>query len=104
MTISRRVACPMLASMFVVGGLDAARNPDSKVKSAEAVTRPLAERVPALDRDTRDLVRLNGLVQVGAGLLLATGRFRRLAALVLIGSIVPTTYAGHRFWEEADDM
>ncbi len=103
MSISRRVARPMLASIFVVGGLDAVRNPDSKVKSAEAVTRPLANKVSALDQDTRDLVRLNGLVQVGAGLLLASGRFRRLAALALIGSIIPTTYAGHRFWEEADD-
>ena len=26
-----------------------------------------------------------------------------LAALALIGSIVPTTYAGHRFWEETDE-
>ncbi len=85
------------------GWSDAVRNPDSKVKSAEAVTRPLAEKVPALDQDTRDLVRLNGLVQVGAGLLLASGRFRRLAALTLIGSVIPTTYAGHRFWEEMDD-
>jgi hypothetical protein len=33
---------------------------------------------------------------------LAAGKFRRLAALALIGSIVPTTYAGHRFWEESD--
>ncbi len=31
-------------------------------------------------------------------MLLAVGRFRRLAALALIASIVPTTYAAHRFW------
>lgn len=103
MSISRRLARPMLASIFVVGGADAVRDPDPKVKRAEAVTRPLAEKVPVLDRDTRDLVRLNGMVQVGAGLLLAVGRFRRLAALALIGSVIPTTYAGHRFWEEVDD-
>ncbi len=103
MSISRRLARPMLASIFVVGGADAVRDPDPKVKRAEAVTRPLADKLPVLDRDTRDLVRLNGMVQVGAGLLLATGRFRRLAALALIGSIVPTTYAGHRFWEEVDE-
>jgi uncharacterized membrane protein YphA (DoxX/SURF4 family) len=35
---------------------------------------------------------------VGAGLLLPT-RLHRLAALVLIGSIIPTTLGGHRFWE-----
>jgi uncharacterized membrane protein YphA (DoxX/SURF4 family)/ElaB/YqjD/DUF883 family membrane-anchored ribosome-binding protein len=48
------------------------------------------------------LVKLNAGVQVGGGLLLATGRFRRLSALMLIGSIVPTTWAGHRFWELED--
>jgi hypothetical protein len=41
---------------------------------------------------------------VGAGVLLATSRLPRLAAVALIGSIVPTTLAGHRFWEEADDQ
>jgi hypothetical protein len=41
-------------------------------------------------------------VQIAGGVLLATGKFRRPAALALIGSIVPTTYAGHRFWEELD--
>jgi hypothetical protein len=35
--------------------------------------------------------------------LLAIGKFRRLAALALIGSLIPTTLAGHRFWEEADE-
>jgi hypothetical protein len=48
------------------------------------------------------LVRVNGAVQIAGGVLLATGKFRRPAALALAGSIVPTTYAGHRFWEELD--
>ncbi|MBO0730635.1 MAG: hypothetical protein J2P57_15370, partial [Acidimicrobiaceae bacterium] len=37
------------------------------------------------------------------GTLMALGKFRRLAALALIGTIIPTTYAGHRFWEEEDE-
>jgi pyruvate/2-oxoglutarate dehydrogenase complex dihydrolipoamide acyltransferase (E2) component len=41
-------------------------------------------------------------VQVAGGILLAVGKFRRPAAIALIGSIIPTTYAGHRFWEELD--
>ena len=48
-------------------------------------------------------MRLNGAVQLGAGALLATGKFRRLAAVVLIGSIIPTTYAGHQFWAEDEE-
>ncbi len=103
MAISRLAARPLLSSIFIVGGVEALRHPDSKVKAAESVTGPLSERISALPSDPRALVQINAAVQVGAGLLLATGRFRRLAALALIGSIIPTTYAGHRFWEEDDD-
>jgi uncharacterized membrane protein YphA (DoxX/SURF4 family) len=104
MSVSRRIARPMLASVFIVGGIDALRNPEGKVKAAEAVTQPLTSTFPALPQDTETLVRINGAVQVAAGALLAAGKFRRLAALALLGSILPTTYAGHRFWEEADDV
>jgi putative oxidoreductase len=100
---AHRVARPMLASMFVAGGLDAVREPEGKVKRAEAVVGPLTRLVPALPDDTETFVKFNGLVQIVAGCLLAVGPLRRLAALALIASVVPTTYAGHRFWEEADD-
>jgi putative oxidoreductase len=103
MSISRRIARPMLASMFIAGGLDAIQSPEGKVKAAAAVTEPLKARFPLLPEDTATLVRLNGIVQVGAGGLLALGRFRRLAAWALAASVIPTTYAGHRFWEEVDE-
>ncbi len=103
MSTPSRIAGPLLASIFVHGGIDAYRNPESKVKAAEAVTVPLTAHIEALPEDTATLVKMNGALQVGAGALLALGKFRRLAALALIGSIIPTTYAGHRFWEEVDD-
>jgi putative oxidoreductase len=102
MALSSRVARPLLASIFVVGGWDAFWNPASKAKKAEVVTEPLAETASVQGLDAETLVRVNGAIQVGAGILLAVGKFRRLASLALIGSIVPTTYAGHRFWEESD--
>jgi uncharacterized membrane protein YphA (DoxX/SURF4 family) len=101
MALSRRIARPLLASIFVAGGLDALRNPAAKAPKAEVVTTPVGEQV---GMDPELLIRVNGAVQVGAGVLLATGKFRRLASLALIGSIVPTTYAGHRFWEETDPV
>ena len=52
--------------------------------------------------DPIDLVRVNGAVQVGAGLALAVGYAPRAAATLLGGSLVLTTLAGHRFWEERD--
>jgi putative oxidoreductase len=102
MALSRRLARPLLASIFIVGGWDAFWNPEGKVKKAAAVTDPLAEKAGVENLDAAMLVRVNGAVQIAGGVLLATGKFRRPAALALIGSIVPTTYAGHRFWEELD--
>jgi uncharacterized membrane protein YphA (DoxX/SURF4 family) len=104
MALTRRIARPLLAAVFIADGIDSLRDPERKAKAAQAVTVPLARRVPAVPDDPELLVRLNGTVQVGAGVLLAVGRFRRLAALALIASIVPTTYAAHRFWEEDDDV
>jgi putative oxidoreductase len=103
MTISSRVARPLLSGIFIFGGLEAVRNPESKVKKAEKVTKPLAGRIEALPDDAATYVRVNGGIQVAAGVLLALGKFRRLSALVLAGSIIPTTYAGHAFWDELDD-
>jgi uncharacterized membrane protein YphA (DoxX/SURF4 family) len=103
MTISRRVARPLLSSMFVVGGWDSLRNPEGKVKKADAVAQAVATRLPGLPQETETLVRINGGVMVGAGVLLAIGKLPRLASLALIGTILPTTYAGHRFWEETDE-
>jgi putative oxidoreductase len=103
MSLTRVVARPLLASVFIHGGVDALRHPESKVKAAEQVAGPIADRIPGLPDDTETLVRLNGAVMVGAGALLATGKFRRVASIALLASLLPTTYAGHRFWEETDD-
>ena len=108
MTAIRLIARPMLASIFVVGGIDAFTHAASKVPKAEKVTDQvptLAERIaPGLPvpTDPATLVRINGGVQVLAGLALATGRLPRLSSLVLAGTLVPTTYVGHPFWEEKD--
>ncbi|GAC1320977.1 MAG: DoxX family protein [Acidimicrobiales bacterium] len=101
MTITRRLARPLLASVFVTAGVDALRNPGPRATLAEPVTSAAASVLP-IPADTEMLVKLNAGVQVGAGVLLATGRFPRLAACALAASLVPTTAAGHRFWEESD--
>jgi putative oxidoreductase len=71
------------------------------VPKAEAVAPKVAEAV-GLPQDTRQLVQLNAGVQVAAGVSLALGVFPRVSALALAGSLVPTTAAGHRFWEETE--
>jgi putative oxidoreductase len=102
MTVVRRLARPLLSSMFVTGGLDSLRTAAQKAPAAESVAPPIARRVPYLPEDPESLVRINGAVQVVAGSMLAVGRFPRLSAALLAGSLVPTTLAGHRFWEEED--
>jgi len=98
----------MLASMFVVGGVYALRNAEARAKAAAPVIEkllPLAERAlpqAPIPSEPVTLVRINALAQVGAGAMLATGRVPRLAATVLAVSLVPTTAAGHRYWEETD--
>jgi putative oxidoreductase len=108
MTVSRTIARPLLASMFLVGGVNALRHPDRLALRAKPVLDrivPLvAKAAPTapLPRDHESIVRLNGAVHVGAGLALATGRAPRLSAAVLAATLVPTTLGGHRFWEEQD--
>lgn len=98
--ILRTAARALLASMFIYGGFDAVRNPSGKVAVAEDVTDPLNDRIDALPDDTETLIRANGALQVGAGLALATNTMARPAALALAASLIPTTAAGHRFWEQ----
>jgi uncharacterized membrane protein YphA (DoxX/SURF4 family) len=93
----------MVASIFVIQGYQTFRQPERVASRAESVVRPLAERIPAVPAKTEDAVRLNGAVQMVAGTLLALGRFPRLSALALAATLVPTTAAGHRFWEAEED-
>jgi putative oxidoreductase len=100
----RRIARPLLASTFVVGGIDTLRNPQSRVAGArpvvEKVTEQADKQLPVrVPRDVEQWVKIDAGVKVGAGSLLALGRLPRLSALTLAASIVPTTLAGHRFWE-----
>ncbi len=61
-----------------------------------------APRPPSSASRNRNDGRLNGLATVAGGTALALGVQPKLAALELIGSLIPTTIAGHAFWEEED--
>lgn len=102
MSLLRLAGRPMLASMFVAGGLQSLRRPQDVAPAAEPVVRPVADRVPVLPDSTEQLVRLNGAVHVVGGIMLGLGRCPRLAALALAVTLVPTTLAAHRYWEAED--
>jgi uncharacterized membrane protein YphA (DoxX/SURF4 family) len=94
-----------------VSGIKAIRDPESLVPAAE----PLADRVVPLVKEytpeqvasyvpenTVTLVRVFGAAQVLGGAALATGKGRRLGALLLAGTLVPGTIARHPFWTVQD--
>jgi uncharacterized membrane protein YphA (DoxX/SURF4 family) len=111
MSLLRAIPRTMLASYFVAAGIRAIRDPESLVPAAE----PLVDRVVPLVKEyapeqvagyvpenTVTLVRINGIAQVVGGAALATGRGRRLGALLLAGSLIPSTIAKHPFWTVQD--
>jgi len=110
MPLLRRVARPMLAGLFIYSGVNSLRNPTAHADAAKPV---LDYAAPLLDKavevspletrpDDETLVKIDGAVKVTAGTLLALGRFPRLSSAALAATLVPTTAAGHRFWEESD--
>lgn len=105
--ILRRIARPMLAGIFVWGGVQALRSPEAHVEAAKPLLDQLqskaGDKMPeSMPTDAATLVKIDGAVKVVAGLLLATNRMPRLAALALTSSLIPTTAAAHPFWAEKD--
>lgn len=99
----RSLGRTLLATMFVAEGADTLANASSKVSAYQEVREPLTEAVPAAGQwDTEMVVRATGAAQVVGGALLAIGKLPRLSATVLAASLVPSTLAEHRFWEETD--
>jgi len=98
----------MLASMFVIGGINALREAPALAAKAKPVTDAVA---PALANafpqfpvptDATTWVRINGAIHVVGGAMLATGHLPRLTSWALAGTMVPTTFVGHAFWKESD--
>ena len=95
---SRTLSRSLLAAPFIVGGIAALRSKAQIAPVAEPVGAPIAGAV-GLPKDPEQMVTINAGVQIGAGVLLALGVLPRVASLALAASLVPTTLAGHRFWE-----
>lgn len=103
----RRIARPLLSTIFIAGGIDALKDPSGKAQAAAPLIDKSTETLPSsvtqkLPTDTEMLVKINAGVQIGGGVLLAIGKVPRIASLALAGSLIPTTLAGHDFWNETD--
>jgi putative oxidoreductase len=82
-----------LAAMFITGGADAMLEPGGRSSKAAELGVPF---------DPELAVRVNGAAMLAAGVALALGVWPRLAAGVLAGTLVPTTLAGHPYWQLDD--
>ncbi|GAA1096017.1 MULTISPECIES: DoxX family protein [Kitasatospora] len=102
MTVVRVCARPLPASTFIAGGADAVRRPEHLAPAARPVVDALSD-LPGVPARTVNAVRLNGGVQAASGLLLAAGKPPRLSAAVLACTLLPVTWAGHRFREAEDE-
>jgi len=105
--ILRKITRPLLASAFVASGVEALRTPAAQTRTAQPLVdgarnvlpEPAAAVVPT---DAAPVVKINGAVQIGAGILLATGKAPRIASGVLAGTLAPTTMVQAAFWAEPD--
>jgi putative oxidoreductase len=92
MTIARTLARALLAAPFVVLGYEAAADPAHRVAPTEALGVPNPEAA----------VRFNGAAMTAGGVALALGVLPRAAAVGFAASLVPTTLAGHAYWQHDD--
>jgi uncharacterized membrane protein YphA (DoxX/SURF4 family) len=102
----RRIARPMLSATFISRGVEALRSPkpaaDAARPTLEGLSKlpdPVGTNVPA---NAETVARINAAVQIGGGLLLATGKLPRVASAALALSVVPGSLGGHSFWSETD--
>ena len=97
----RPIARVLTGSTYALLGLDAFQTPGGRVDQA-GPTLTAMRRVLPLPQDDESVVRGNAAVQVAGGTMLALGLLPRVSALALVGSMVPTTLAGHAYWTVED--
>jgi uncharacterized membrane protein YphA (DoxX/SURF4 family) len=102
----RRIARPLLSAVFIGQGVETLRNPKVTVDAAEhtmaalrRLPEPFGGKVPS---DPETAARINAAVQVGGGLLLATGKMPRIASAALAFTVIPGSLGAHLFWTETD--
>jgi len=102
----RRIARPLLSVAFVGQGIDSLLNPKPAAEAAapmvdglRALPDPVGSVIPS---DPQTFARINAAVQIGGGLLLATGKAPRVASAALAFTVLPANVGAHMFWSESD--
>jgi uncharacterized membrane protein YphA (DoxX/SURF4 family) len=104
--VLRRIARPLLSVAFIGQGVNSLLNPKAAAQAAapavdglQALPDPVRSNVPS---DPETVARITAAVQVGGGLLLATGKMPRVASAALALTVLPANLGTHTFWNEPD--
>ena len=104
--VLRRIARPLLSVAFVGQGVNSLLNPKAAAEAAapavdglQSLPDPVGSSIPS---DPETVARITAAVQVGGGLLLATGKLPRVASAALALTVLPANLGTHTFWNEPD--
>jgi uncharacterized membrane protein YphA (DoxX/SURF4 family) len=89
----RALARMLVAAVYLDASTSAIQNAEHMTDPPESLGLPEPVR----------MVQVHGATNLVGGLMLALGIKPKLAAWALAANLIPTTLAGHRFWEEDDD-
>ncbi|CAN5708831.1 DoxX family protein [soil metagenome] len=102
----RRVARPLLSAVFIGQGVEALRSPKPAADAArptleglQKLPEPVGSNVPT---NAETFAKVTAAVQIGGGVLLATGKVPRLASAALAATVIPANLGAHMFWSEVD--
>lgn len=107
--ILRKIARPLLATAFIASGAELLRAKPQVAATVQpmvdssraALPDQVSGRLPA---NAETAMRVAGAVQVGGGVLLATGKAPRLASAALATTLLPVTVYDGAFWTESDPV
>ena len=90
----RALARLCLGAIFVMSGIDQARNPAGRARKA-------AEELPSLP-EPELVATVQGATMAVFGATLGVGLIPGISAAALAATLIPVTYVGHPFWKEED--
>lgn len=98
----------MLAAVFVGQGFEALKSPKPAAEAARPALEGL-QKLPDpvgtnLPNDPETFAKVTAAVQIGGGLLLASGRLPRVASAALAATVIPANLGAHMFWDEPDQQ
>ncbi|MFZ2511201.1 MAG: DoxX family membrane protein [Gordonia sp. (in: high G+C Gram-positive bacteria)] len=107
--ILRKIARPLLATAFIASGADLLRAKPAVAATVQPMVDTGRQALPdqisgKLPANASTAMRVAGVVQVGGGILLATGKAPRLASAALATTLIPVTVYDGAFWTETDPV